>query len=335
MPENLGFRNNMDASRFNFRIPFRILEYKEYITALKNSGAIEIEHVGKNLKVRKQIQRVKDSVKAIHDLEMKAILYTGIFGSINVRRIRELKKMAQINIFENVLGYGKKGDRAAMMCPSSEYIERVMIPQINQTLDFAAYDGVFLDIPWIMHGGCFCDNCYDLREEKASEGKTQIEINAINVRQGLERFVAAIKKDHPDLKIGINASAPGIYRHSYHGAEIENLAGLFDQYVTEWNPLRVRQRASIVTNCVEKTIETVEATETFPGVQQNPEFYHATTCADPAGNIYPVNSLSRLFHAILIGGALPRLGVAFGNEGLDVIKEAWESAKERYEMKKK
>ena len=331
MQAKLGFRNNMDSSRFNFRVPFRRKEYEKYITALKNSGAIEIEHVGKNLQLGKQRQRVKDSIQVIHDLEMKAILYTGIFGSIDVRNSGELKKMVQRDLFENVLSYGKKGKGTAMMCPSSDYVEKVVLPQINKTLKFAAYDGIFLDIPWIMYGGCFCDNCHDVREENNSEGKNQAEINAINVRQGLERFVGAIKKDHPYLKISVNASAPTIYRHSYHGAEIENLAGLFDQYVSEWNPLRMNQQVSVVTKCIERTIEIVEETETIEGVQKDAEFYHATTCTDPIGKIYPAEKLSKLFYAILNGGALPRLGVAFGNEGLGVIKNAWKNAVERYQ----
>jgi hypothetical protein len=331
MQTKLGFRNNMDSSRFNFRVPFRISQYKEYIAALKESGAIEIEHVGKNLRVSKQRQRVKDSIQVIHDLEMKAILYTGIFGSIDVRNSGELKKMVQRDLFENVLSYGKKGKGTAMMCPSSDYVEKVVLPQINKTLKFAAYDGIFLDIPWIMYGGCFCDNCHDVREENNSEGKNQAETNAANVKQGLERFVSAIKKDHPDLKISVNVSAPTVYRHSYHGAEIENLAGLFDQYVTEWNPLRVNQQVSVVTKCVKKAIEVVEETETVEEIQKNPEFYHATTCTNLSGKIYPAEKLSRLFYAILNGGALPRLGIAFPSQQLEVIKEAWESAVEKYQ----
>ncbi|MBT4540972.1 hypothetical protein HOC35_05655 [Candidatus Woesearchaeota archaeon] len=330
MERRLGFRNNMDYSRFKFRSDFNMGSYRKYIRKLKESGAIEIEHVGKNLQKRKQRQRAKEAIKAIHDQDMKAILYTGIFGGINISGDSELRRFAQRNKDGKILSYQNGGEASAMMCPSSKYIEHFVIPQINRTLEFADYDGIFLDIPWIMHGGCDCNNCYELREDQEAEGKSNNEINAANVRHGLEKFVKEMKKNHPYVKISINASAPTIYTHKWHGAEIDNLAGLFDQYVTEWNPLRTRQNVSVVTRCIEKAIETVEGIEKIEGIQQTPEFYHATTCTDGNRKVYPAEKLSGLFHAILEGGALPRLGVAFGNDGLGIIKEAWHSAVEMY-----
>ena len=337
MGKRLGFRNNMDYNVFDFNSRYFNLEnYKRHIAKLKECGTIEIEHFGRNLQLEKQKQRAKDAIKAIHDLDMEAILYTGIFGGINAKNSNELKSFAQRNKEGKLLSEHNLGEGSAMMCPSSEYVERVMIPQVSRTLEFAAYDGIFLDTPWIMKGGCYCENCYELREEVASEGKNQVEINAINVRGGLERFVTAIKKDHPHVKISVNASAPGLNFDYFHGAEIDNLAGLFDQYVTEWSPHRMRQTVSFGTRCIKKAVKIVEEIESAEGIEDkksvdiNGKFYHATTCTYSSGIVIPADRLSMLFHTILEGGALPRLGIAFGDKGLGIIKEAWESAVENY-----
>jgi len=313
MKEKLGFRNNMDYSKFNFKRKFDLKEYQNYVQKLKECGAIEIEHVGRYLKYPIQRERVKEAIKIVHDLEMKAILYSGIFGTEDIRNNQNFVKYAQKNKEGKILSYGDMGEITAMMCPSSEYVKQVVIPQINHTLDYANYDGIFLDIPWIMYGGCFCDNCEPIRKE--DKGNAEI------VRKGLENFVQDIKKSFPNVKISVNASAPTIYNHDYHGAEMENLANLFDEYVTEWNPFRFNQNVQTVTRCITK------AKELSSG-----KFYHATTCTDGKRKIYSAKKLGTLFSAILKGGASPRLGVAFPIHQLDIIKEAWSLALENNRM---
>jgi len=298
-----GFRNYLH-DKFNFYNKFSMDVYKAYIEELHNTGAIEIEHAGRDLRYEKQRKRASEAIDAIHDFEMNAILYTGAFGTENVLINPGFEKYAQRNEQSKILGYGKLNLKTSMMCPASDYVDEITIPKLLSTLEWADYDGMYIDIPWILKGGCYCRNCDDIEGER-------IDKNERIVRIGLEKIVQAVKKKHPEIKISVNASAPTIHNNQYTGASIENLKGIFDEYVTEWNPYRWKQPVEIVEKCIKAAKDITNA-----------RIYHATTCTDGLGRIYSEERLSKLFAAIISNGATPRLGVRFPTEQLKIIKNA-------------
>jgi hypothetical protein len=303
MTANPGFRNYLH-DKFNFYNRISIDAYKTYIEDLRKIGAIEIEHAGRNLRYDKQRKRATEAIDAIHDQGMDAILYTGAFGTEDLTKNPGLEQYAQRNINGDVLGYGVLNLKTAMMCPVSDYVEKITIPQILSTLEWADYDGIFFDIPWVLKNGCYCNNCEDI--ELSSREKNQV-----IVRQGLEKIVQAIKEKHPEIRISVNASAPTINNNRNTGANIDNLTGLFDEYVTEWNPYRWGQTTKVIERCIKAAKEVTSS-----------KIYHATTCTDGSGKIYSENKLTELFKAIISSGATPRLGIRFPKEQLEIIKIA-------------
>ena len=117
-----------------------------------------------------------------------------------------------------------------------------------------------------------------------------------------------------DIKTSVNVCAPTIH-NDFPSAHIDNLRGIFDEYVTEWNPLRWNQDISVI----KRTIK-------YAKKSTHKKIYHATTCTGKNGIIYSVNSLTNIFNAIVISGATPRLGIAFNEKGLDKIREAMDIA---------
>ena len=275
----MAFRNYI-AHKFNLYSPIDLKQFQTFIKRLNQIGTTEIELVGRRL-TPIQRQRTKDLTSIIHDEGMKVILYTGPFGKDNY------KEYAQRD---------KNNNPLSLMCPSSKYIDNILLPELNNVLEF--YDGLFLDMPWIMKGGCYCNNC-DGDNEK-------------NVRDGLKKIRNSI-----NIRTSINAGAPTIH-NEHPSAHIDNIKGIFDEYVTEWNPLRWNQKVSIIKEVIE-----------YAKKATNKKIYHATTCTDKQGKIYPLDVLTNLFTTIISAGAIPRLGIAFNNEGLNTIGKAMEIAYSR------
>lgn len=283
-----------------------LIAYSDYLNELISAGATRIVHSGYGSETKRK--QLREMLHVIREKCMVPILYMGVFGTENLESNPFLEKWAQRNTQFKALGYG--GSRkSAMMCPVSPYVSSYLLPKVLEVINECDINNIFLDIPWIMKGGCHCGNCYQLRQHGAD--------NARLVRLGLEQFVNAIRAEFPCMRIAVNASAPGIYSHRWRGAEIENLGGLFDEYVTEWNPFRWRQKPDVITRCVREARKRVQG-----------KFYHATTLTDKDGKMYDTSRIADLFMAILRGGALPWLGIACPEHQISQIGEAWRKSLE-------
>ncbi|MBN2053256.1 hypothetical protein JW756_07160 [Candidatus Woesearchaeota archaeon] len=275
-----------------------------YIKELKKTGAERIVIHRPRPFLEQHKERLENMSARIQYEEIKPVLYTGIFGTENIIENKFLLPWVQRNKNGELLSYMNGGARSAMMCPASPYVTDYLAPRVVESARAANAKSIFLDIPWIMKGGCYCSNCKDIRESGGDNKKI--------VRQGLERFVNTIKKEIPGISLGVNSSAPGIYLHAWHGAEINNFKGLFEEYITEWTPYQWGQKPEVVTKCILNARGKAEG-----------KFYHATICKDNNKNLYPADKLSALFKAILDGGALPWLCVNASNSQLIKISEAW------------
>ncbi len=307
-----GIRNYIH-DKFNVHFRFDFNSYVKYLHQLKETGFTEIEHAGSHLKHLNQRNRLRNVVKEIHAQGMMAYFYTGVFGTENLYQNKELMPYAQKDEYDNILGYTGKSLVTAMMCPASGYTDNVIIPRLIDRIQLAKFDGLFFDIPWVMKSGCYCKNCQDQKEEGAD--------NAVIVRKALLKIVTALKKEYPSLSICINASAPTIHDNRYSGGHIDNLTGVFDEYLTEWNPYRWKQDVSIVSRCIE-----------YAGKTVNGRLLHATTVTTRQGRMYAFEQYVRLFSAILKGGATPRLGVRFPPNQLRLIGDAWRTALETLQL---
>ena len=298
------FLRNYLHDQFNVHSDFDFKSYRKYLDNLKDAGFNEIEHAGSHIKYFTQRERLKNTLEEIHNRGMKAYFYTGVFGTENLNRFKSFISFAQRDKHGNILSYSRKGLATAMMCPASEYIDSVIIPRLMDRMHLARFDGLFFDIPWIMKSGCYCLNCKNQKDEGAD--------NAVIVRKALIKIVSALKKDFPYISICVNAGAPTIHNNQFSGAHIDNLKGIFDEYLTEWNPYRWKQNVSVITRCIEYARQTV-----------NGRLLHATTATTRKGKMYSFDQYVALFAAIAIGGATPRLGIGFPPEQLKIIGDAW------------
>jgi len=303
-----GIRNYIH-DKFNIHNRYDFTSYKKYLLSLKENGFTEIEHAGSHANHANQRKRLKCAVEEIHERGMKSYFYTGVFGTENLHQNKELLPYAQRNKNGDILSYEGKSLARAMMCPASGYIDNIVIAKILDRMHLAKFDGLFFDIPWVMKNGCYCKNCKNQREDGAD--------NAVMVRNALKRIVSALKKEYPALSICINASAPTIHDNRYSGGHIDNLSGIFDEYLTEWNPYRWKQDVSVVSRCIDYAAGIVKG-----------RLLHATTATNRLGKMYTKEQYVRLFSAILNGGATPRLGIVFPEKQLRIIGDAWQSAVE-------
>lgn len=274
------FRNYV-GHKYNLHSKINLKEFQNYLKLLKKTGATEIELSGRRL-TNLQKQRTKDVTSIIRDEGLSPILYSGPFGVDN------FKEYAQRD---------KENNPLPLMCPSSKYIDNVFLPELNELI--INYDGVFFDMPWIMKNGCYCNNC---------DGD-----NDKNVREGLKKIVDSI-----DIKTTVNACAPKIH-NEYPSAHIDNLKGIFDEYLTEWNPLKWNQSVSIIKSSIEYAKRVTDK-----------KIYHATTCTNRNREIYPIKTLSNLFRTIIASGATPRLGICFNEKGMRIIQRAFYIAKNEF-----
>ncbi len=303
-----GIRNYIH-DKFNVHNRFNLAAYTTYIKSLRENGFAEIEHAGSHLHRATQRERLKNCIEVIHDQGMTAYFYTGVFGTENLKQHKKFIPFAQRDEGGNILSYAGKRLALAMMCPASSYVDHIIIPRILDRMHLAEFNGLFFDIPWVMKSGCYCTNCRNLREGGAD--------NSAIVRNALIRIVSAIKKEQPSLSICINASAPTVHNNRYSGGHIDNLKGIFDEYLTEWNPYRWNQDVLVISRCLEYARETTKG-----------RLLHASTATNRRGKMYTKEQYVRLFSAILKGGAMPRLGIGFPEKQLRIIGDAWLTAVE-------
>ncbi|MCB9359185.1 hypothetical protein H6503_04600 [Candidatus Woesearchaeota archaeon] len=287
-------RNNIKY-KFDCRTNFDISKFSEYISALSNNGFSEIELTGRRIRDNRLKRQQKECVDIIHDNGLKAVLYTGIFGAEDLTYNPEFEKYSQRDKLGNILSY-RNTKKTAMMCPESDYLTEIMIPEITDVLLNSNFDEIFVDIPWIMKGGCYCSNC---------NGDGSVENNQNIVRNNLEIFSNVIHI--ADVRISVNVSAPGIYNNFSSGANIENLLGICDHYLTEWNPLRWNMPVKTIGKIVEKAKSMTDS-----------PIYHATTCSDKGKKVYDYGTLCELFCEIYKSGAIPRVAVA----NIDIVGKA-------------
>ena len=291
---------NFVHDKYNIHFSFNLKDYTSFLHELKNIGVNEIEHAASNIKYSSQEKRLKEVTNIIRDLGLVSVLYTGVFGVEDLKSNPSLLKYAQRSFKGDVLSFN--GLRSAMMCPSSNYIDEYSIPKVSSLLSLNTFDKVFIDIPWIMKGGCFCNNCYNGEIKKSNDE---------SARGGLEKFTNALKLVKSDVKISVNASAPTIHNNKYSGAHIDNLVGLFDEYVTEWNPYRWNQKSTILKNCI-----------SYAKSKTNKDVFHATTLTNRKGELYSKDEYVALFKDIFNSGANLRLGIGFSGETLSFIGSA-------------
>lgn len=299
---------NFVHHKYNVHQKFDLKEYANYIGVLKNNGFTEIEHAGSNLVYDSQFERLKRVVEIIKSMGLTSIFYTGVFGTENVSKNSSYKDYAQRDKNGDILYYGGGRSKAAMMCPASEYVRSVTIPKLHGIVSSTDIDGIFIDIPWIIKGGCYCDNCLKFRKD----GKN----NAYIVRNALQQVIKTVKEVDSNCTVSVNAGAPTIYNHFYNGAHITNLKKLFDEYVTEWNPYRWNQKAGVVKEIISYAKKEVKK-----------RVLHATTATNRKGEMYSFDEYVDLFSNIHSAGAVPRLGVSFSKNQLEILGAAWEKAK--------
>lgn len=291
-------RNHISHS-YNLYGPIKLPRLNRFLYELKRIGVSEIELAGRKLQSPTQIQRSKAVISLIHDHDMRAILYTGVFGTENIMMQPALHNYTQKNKEGRTLTYGRD-QKTAMMCPQSPYVQHILYEQLQETIQRDEYDCIYMDIPWILQGGCYCKHCtgFNSNEEK--------------VRTSLEQLINALKNARPNINISVNASAPLINKNNESGGHIDNLTGIFDAYVTEWNPYRWRQPIHVLKPCLQYAKEKTRQPQ-----------YHATTCTNRKGELYTKEELINLFATIVNKEASLRLGVALGNEKIRTIGDAW------------
>ena len=139
------------------------------------------------------------------------------------------------------------------------------------------------------------------------------------VRNALRTLVHDLRHDFPSVKFAVNASAPGLNRDLWTGGHIRNLVGIFDEYVTEWNPYRWGQSASVIAQAIRSTGKEVS----------NGKITHAFTATTRHGDLLSQDQLQSLFEVILSNGASPWLSVHFGQKYLEQIYSAYLSGREK------
>ncbi|MFP4567526.1 MAG: hydroxymethylglutaryl-CoA synthase [Candidatus Woesearchaeota archaeon] len=250
------------------------------------------------------MKRLQDTTKIIHNLGMQSILYTGVFGTENLKNNPLFYKYVQRDKNHEPLFYGKS-EKTAMMCPSSDYVNKVTIPKLQNLITKNPFDGIFIDIPWILNKGCHCNNCQSNNKIKDENKNEKI------VRDSLDKIVTAIKDENPQIKISINSSAPLIYNNKSSGAHITNLTNLFDEYVTEWNPYKWNQDANILKKSINYAHKLTQK-----------RILHATTLTNKYGKMYTQKEYTHLFSTIMSAGADMRLGISFPPKQLKIIHTA-------------
>lgn len=275
-----------------------------YAKKLKLKGAERIVIRGR---LPKHLPKVKLMISSLREIGYQVIMYTGVWGGVDLMQSRNLWDWAQRDKADNPLGY-RGSLRSGMLCPESPYIAEVLIPEISELIDYCEFHGVFFDIPWIMKGGCLCKWC---RKSKDSGGT-----NGDIVRIALGSLITNLRQRWPNLDFAVNASAPGLNHDKWSGGHLSNLADIFDEYVTEWNPYRWNQKPHVVANCLS------EAKRITTG-----RFSHATTLTDRYGKLLSGDQIQSLFFAILSQAANPWISVNFNDRALDAIFNAYVLAK--------
>ena len=293
---------NFVHDKFNVHNHIDFSDYISYICDLQEIGVTEIEHAASNIKTPKQKERLRQAVDTIHNQGLVAVLYMGVFGTVDLISRPDMALFAQRDMKGTILSYNNRGLRNAMMDPASPYLVDELFPYLQDLLSTVSFDKLFIDIPWMM--------------PKALSSESPELTNQVIVRSALEKTMLFLRTINPDLEIGVNASAPIVNNNQSSGGHVSNLANLFDEYVTEWNPYRWSQPASIVTSIIQEAQKFTLGT-----------FYHATTMTDRKGKMYSSLHYEQLFSSILNAGATPRLGIRFPKEQLVIVGEAYKKVK--------
>jgi hypothetical protein len=263
-----------------------------------------------NGKENKQPAFVEELCINLHKIGYKIIMYTGTWGCVDLEQNKSMLGWAQRDKNGNPLGYNNSM-RGGMLCPISPYIDTVLIPWIVKIIYRSPINTIFFDIPWIMKGGCYCEYCKKQRDEGLSNNEI--------VRYALQKLTRSLKTKLADIKLAINAGAPGINTDNWTGGHISNLTGLFDEYVTEWNPFYWGQSASVIS-------ESISHARSICGAKIS----HATTITNRTGTILTKEQLRYLFHAIVSEKAEPWItlfSIYLKPNTFDLIQESYVQAK--------
>ncbi len=252
----------------------------------------------------KHASKVQDLFGSLRTYGFKVIMYTGAWGGVDVTANRTLLDWVQKDKDGKPLGY-RASLRSGMLCPASPYTEQILIPEIVEILSKCPFHTLFFDIPWIMRGGCHCEWC---REPREKNGLT----NSGIVKETLSSVIERIHQQVPNVTFAVNAGAPGLNNDDWTGAPIRNLAGIFDEYVTEWNPYRWGQNANVIADSISKAKQITTG-----------KFSHASTLTNRSSELLSTGAMRRLFAAILSSGADPWLSINFSTKKLDKIHEAY------------
>lgn len=118
----------------------------KYARLLRHRGGERIIIRGRSTA---KITRVAELSKALQDEGFTVGLYTGVWGGISIKANAVFQDWVQRDRDGNPLGY-RGSLRSAMLCPASPYIKQSLLPDLRELLDFAAFDTVFFDIPWMV-----------------------------------------------------------------------------------------------------------------------------------------------------------------------------------------
>lgn len=155
-----------------------------------------------------------------------------------------------------------------------------------------------------MKEGCHCKWCMECRNGGGTNGDI--------VRNALLSLSKYLRRHFPHLNLTVNASAPGLNQDHWTGGHLLHLAGIFDEYVTEWNPYRWGQPAEFIAPMLRKARSLTNGT-----------LSHASTVTTRHGTLLSETQLSDLFKAILREGATPWLSVYLNRTALNQVYEAY------------
>lgn len=276
------------------------------------------ERSGRRIVIKGRLPKYADKVKtlgnSLKDLGFEVAMYTGIWGGVDLIRNPKYAEWAQKDKNDKPLGY-RGSLRHGMLCPNSPFVESILIPEICEIQNHFPFDSIFFDMPWIMKQGCYCMWC----KAKDMEGR----LNDIKVRRALKFVAEKIYKEYPNLKLAINSGAPGV-NFDNPEAHISNLKGIFDEYVTEWNPFIWHQSSTKISEILSKAKAITQG-----------RFSHATKMLVSKTELLSWEKMNNIFYSILSQGAEPWLSMHVSIESLNKINDAYLDALERLSKKNK
>lgn len=177
-------------------------------------------------------------------------LYTGPFGSepraflkADERRLDWLQR----DPLGEPVTLPNSGGHLYMCDPESPYLNEYRLPRIMTFLEATGAIGIFLDIPWLLHGAAPIQGA-----PVGIEAKVQLTAAESRVRRALAAALVTLRDRFECVQVAANVGAPSLWDVAQRGAGPLTLNGLCDEMVTEWTPRKLKSFSAI-----ERSLQTV------------------------------------------------------------------------------